>query len=99
MRFIVVKFQQRYVKSHTAFYKFHLLKDIRRCASLQIYGLFRGVSFGDRIPILSRSFSSEKSYSPSRLMCCQEIAEPWATASRNASLLAVSSISPNFCGR
>jgi hypothetical protein len=36
-----------------------------------------------RIPTLSRSFSSEKSYSPSRLMCCQGITEPWATASRN----------------
>src|ERR1700731_2434430 len=39
-----------------------------------------GVNFGDRIPTLSRSFSSEKSYSPSRLMCCQGITEPWATA-------------------
>src|SRR5437773_12354369 len=37
------------------------------------------------MPTVSCSFSSEKSYSPSRLMCCQEIAEPWATASRNAS--------------
>jgi DNA invertase Pin-like site-specific DNA recombinase len=43
--------------------------------------------------MLSRSLSSEKSYSPSRLMCCQEIAEPWATASRNASRLTASSIS------
>ena len=33
------------------------------------------------------SFSSEKSYSPSRLRCCQATAEPWATASRNASRL------------
>jgi hypothetical protein len=35
--------------------------------------------------MLSRSFSSEKSYSPSRLRCCQATAEPWATAPRNAS--------------
>src|ERR1700731_3419672 len=35
-----------------------------------------GVNFGGRIPTLSRSFSSEKSYSPSKLMCCQEITEP-----------------------
>ena len=27
--------------------------------------------------MLSRSFSSEKSYSPSRLRCCQATAEPW----------------------
>ena len=33
--------------------------------------------------MLSRSFSSEKSYSPSRLKCRQAAAEPWATASRN----------------
>src|SRR5258707_9590224 len=41
-------------------------------------------SFGGVIPTVSCSFSSEKSYSPSRLMCCQETAEPLATASRNA---------------
>ena len=46
--------------------------------------------------MLSRSFSSEKSYSPSRLRCCQATAEPWATASRNASRLAVSLISSNL---
>jgi hypothetical protein len=55
--------------------------------------------WGGRIPMLSRSFSSEKSYSPSRLRCCQATAEPWATASRNASRLAVSLISSNFCER
>jgi hypothetical protein len=31
-------------------------------------------SFGGLIPTVSCSFSSEKSYSPSRLMCCQETA-------------------------
>ena len=34
-------------------------------------------SFGGLIPTVSCSFSSEKSYSPSRLMCCQDTAEPW----------------------
>jgi hypothetical protein len=56
-------------------------------------------SFWGLIPTESCSFSSEKSYSPSRLMCCQEPAEPLATASRNASRLAVSSLSSSFCER
>jgi hypothetical protein len=34
--------------------------------------------FWGRIPMLSRSFSSEKSYSSSRLRCCRATAEPWA---------------------
>jgi hypothetical protein len=44
----------------------------------------------------SRSFSSEKSYSPSRLKCRQAAGEPWATASRNASRSVVSLISSSF---
>jgi hypothetical protein len=38
------------------------------------------LNFGSRIPTLSRSFSAEKSYSPSRLRCRQATVEPWATA-------------------
>jgi len=34
-------------------------------------------SFGGLIPTVSCSFSSEKSYSPSRLMCCQEPPSRW----------------------
>src|SRR5260221_1737149 len=56
-------------------------------------------SFGGLIPTVSCSFSSEKSYSPSRLMCCQETAEPLAAASKNASRVAVSSVSSRFCGK
>jgi hypothetical protein len=43
------------------------------------------VNFWGLIPTVSSVFSSEKSYPPSRLMCCQETAEPLTTASRNAS--------------
>ena len=32
------------------------------------------------MPAESRSFSSEKSYSPSRLICCQDTTEPFAMA-------------------
>src|SRR5271166_5789680 len=46
--------------------------------------------------MLSRSFSSEKSYSPSRLRCRQATVEPWATASRSASRLSVSVIFSNL---
>ena len=49
--------------------------------------------------MLSCSFSSEKSYSPSRLKCRQAAPEPWATASRNAFRSVVSLISSSFCDR
>jgi hypothetical protein len=65
-------------------------------ATLKTVSLW-SASFGGLIPTVSCSFSSEKSYSPSRLMCCQETAEPLATASRNASRLAASSLSSSFC--
>jgi hypothetical protein len=41
---------------------------------------FQAANFGGLIPTESCSFSSEKSYSPSRLICCQDTTEPFATA-------------------
>ena len=41
---------------------------------------FQGANFGGLIPTESWSFSSEKSYSPSRLICCQDTTEPFAMA-------------------
>jgi hypothetical protein len=41
---------------------------------------FQAANFGGLIPTESWSFSSEKSYSPSRLMCCQDMTEPFAMA-------------------
>ena len=64
------------------------MKHITWFVSPKIFDLFRGSILGGWIPTLSRSFPSEKSYSPSRLMCCQEITEPWATTSRNTCRLA-----------
>jgi hypothetical protein len=56
------------------------------CGSQKCLPLVRQFrSFDSHRILVSCSFSSEKSYSPSRLMCCQETAEPLATASRNAS--------------
>src|SRR5277367_3348846 len=46
---------------------------------------FRAV-FGGGIPTESWSFSSEKSYSPSKLTCSHEMAEWLATASRISAL-------------
>ena len=39
------------------------------------FGAVQAVKFGGIIPTESRGFSSEKSYSPSRLMCCQDTTE------------------------
>src|SRR5260221_9495641 len=39
---------------------------------------FQAANFGGLIPTESWSFSSEKSYSPSRLICCQDTTEPFA---------------------
>ena len=39
---------------------------------------FQFANFGGLIPTESWSFSSEKSYSPSRLICCQDTTEPFA---------------------
>jgi len=58
-------FQQRYVKRHMAF-----------CGS-QNQTAFRPLILG-LDPTESWSFSSEKSYSPSRLICCQDRTEPFA---------------------
>src|SRR6266446_1769270 len=41
---------------------------------------FQAANFGGLIPTESWSFSSEKSYSPSRLICCQDTTEPFAIA-------------------
>ena len=41
---------------------------------------FQAANFGGLIPTESWSFSSEKSYSPSRLICCQDTTEPFAMA-------------------
>jgi hypothetical protein len=41
---------------------------------------FQAANFGGLIPTESCSFSSEKSYSPSRLICCQDTTEPFAMA-------------------
>jgi len=41
---------------------------------------FQAANFGGLIPTESWSFSSEKSYSPSRLICCQGTTEPFAMA-------------------
>src|SRR5258708_27297350 len=67
------------------------------CNSQKCVPLVR--QFWGLIPTVSCSFSSEKSYSPSRLMCCQETAEPLAAASKNASRVAASSVSSTFCAK
>src|SRR5260370_13217459 len=41
---------------------------------------FHAANFGGLIPTESLSFSSEKSYSPSRLICCHDTTEPFAIA-------------------
>jgi hypothetical protein len=41
---------------------------------------FQAANFEGLIPTESWSFSSEKSYSPSRLMCCQDTTETFAMA-------------------
>src|SRR5512143_1527678 len=73
--------------------------DLPRIDSLQIHEVPRARDLGGRIPTESRSFSSEKSYSPSRLMCCQETAEPAATDSSSATRVAASGASAIFCVR
>ena len=46
-----------------------------------------GMTFGGGMPTKSRSFSSEKSYSPSRLTWPHEITEWLATAARISALI------------
>jgi hypothetical protein len=41
---------------------------------------FQAAHFGGLMPTETWSFSSEKSYSPSRLICCQNTTEPFAMA-------------------
>jgi len=43
-------------------------------------GGFQAANFGGLIPAESWSFSSEKSYSPSRLICCPDTTEPLVMA-------------------
>src|SRR6266446_4016557 len=50
-------------------------------------------NFGGLIPSVSCKRSCEKSYSPKRLTCCHDSAEPWVNAFRIASRRAGSSIS------
>src|SRR5512135_42178 len=73
--------------------------DLPRIDSLQIHEVPRARDLGGRIPTESRSFSSEKSYSPSRLMCCQETAEPAVTDASKASRVSASEASAIFCVR
>jgi hypothetical protein len=53
-----------------------------RCGFLRLpkSDCFQAANFGGLIPTESWSFSSEKSYSPSRLICCQDTTEPFAMA-------------------
>jgi hypothetical protein len=53
-----------------------------RCGFLRLpkSDCFQAANFGALIPTESWSFSSEKSYSPSRLICCQDTTEPFAMA-------------------
>jgi transposase len=49
-----------------------------------IIGALQAANFGGLIPTESSSLSSEKSYSPSRLICCHDTTEPLAIACRRA---------------
>jgi len=60
-----------------------------------IIGATQVANFGSLIPTES-CMSSEKSYSPSKLICCYDTTEPLATACRSASRLSRSSDSTNF---
>jgi hypothetical protein len=51
-----------------------------RSFSLPKSDCFQAARFGGLILTESWSFSSEKSYSPSRLICCQDTTEPFAMA-------------------
>jgi hypothetical protein len=51
-----------------------------RSCSLPKSDCFQAANFGGLIPTESWSFSSEKSYSSSRLICCQDTTEPFAMA-------------------
>ena len=73
-------FQQRYVKRHEIWHKSaYTQRDMAFCSS-QNQTAFRPLILGGLMPAESRSFSSEKSYSPSRLICCQDTTEPFAMA-------------------
>jgi hypothetical protein len=73
-------FQQRYVKRHEIWHKpAYTQRDVAFCG-LPKSDCFQAANFGGLIPTESCSFSSEKSYSPSRLICCQDTTEPFAMA-------------------
>jgi len=73
-------FQQRYVKRHEIWHKpAHTQRDVA-FSRLPKSDCFQAANFGGLIPTESWSFSSEKSYSPNRLICCQDTTEPFAMA-------------------
>ena len=73
-------FQQRYVKRHEIWHKPAYTQ--REVAFLRLpkSDCFQAANFGGLIPTESWSFSSEKSYSPNRLICCQDTTELFAMA-------------------
>ena len=77
-------FQQRYVKGHEIWHKpAYTQRDVAFCG-LPKSDCFQAANFGGLIPTESCSFSSEKSYSPNRLICCQDTA-PCTLLQRSAS--------------
>ena len=56
-----------------------LAKQVREIvgARLDHHRCQRRANFGGLIPTESWSFSSEKSYSPNRLICCQDTTDPF----------------------
>src|SRR5271165_6245562 len=74
---MMVKFQQRYQTRHGHFaYPLDRL-DLRTLGYPQNGTPFSPPLLGVEFRFCLASFSSEKSYSPSRLRCCQATAEPW----------------------
>ena len=73
-------FQQRYVKRHEIWHKPAYTQRDVAFLRLPKSDCFQAANFGGLIPTESWSFSSEKSYSPNRLICCQDTTEPFAMA-------------------
>jgi hypothetical protein len=71
-------FQQRYVKRHAIYHKLDIHNENTSFRCSQNQRAFRPLNFGDVIPTESRSLSSEESYSPSRLVFCQDTTQPFA---------------------
>jgi hypothetical protein len=76
---------QRYVKRHDLARKSAKTRCLHGVPFLFLSLRFQDVFWGE-MPTESRSFSSEKSYSPSRLICSHEMTEWLATAARSAAL-------------